>query len=44
MKKLKNYNIDPDLETQRKMDYYFTPYTNEMQTSKYMNFDNDLDN
>jgi len=39
MKHLKDYNIDVDKNIKRKMDYYYTPYNNDMQTSRYMNFD-----
>ena len=39
LKALKDYNIEPDENIKRKIDYYYSPYGAINQNQKHMNFD-----
>ena len=38
LKKLKNYNIEPEEKIKRKMDYFYSPYYQQFNAKKHMNF------
>ena len=42
-KELKEYDIQPSEEIQRKIDFYLTPYVSNFQMNKWMTFTDEID-